>query len=79
MVQALEEHGCRKLQCLVRTLGRFEDLRAHRAFDDCVALRHVGVALAERLGLDLPALLRRFAVELDFATSLAQLSVLMES
>ncbi len=79
VAQAAEEHGCRKLQCLVRTLGRFEDLRAHRAFDDCVALRHVGVALAERLGLDLPTFLRRFAVELDVPRSLAQLSVLMES
>ncbi len=76
--QAVAEHGCMKLQCLVRKFGCSADLRAHRALDDCVALRHVGCALAEAVGEDLPALLRRVAVELDLHSSFAQLSVLME-
>ena len=35
------EHSCKKLQCLVKLLGETADLRAHRALDDTVALRHV--------------------------------------
>ncbi len=75
--QAVAEHGCLKLQCLVRKFG-CSDLRAHRALDDCAALRHVGCALAEVVGESLPALLRRVAVELDLHSSLVQLSVLMD-
>ena len=76
--QSMVAHGCKKLQCMVRTFGCSSDLRAHRALDDCVALRHVGCALAEAVGEDLPVLLRRAAVEVDLRTSLAQLSVLMD-
>ncbi len=79
VVQALTGHGCMKLQCLVKELGSSEDLRAHRALDDCIALRHVGTAFAEGLSKDLPALLKWFAAELDLGTSLSQLSVLMDS
>jgi len=78
VVQA-SARGCLKLQCLVKLLGDPADLRAHRALDDCVALRHVGVALAEQLDTDLPSLLKRFfAFEIDLRSSLVQLSVLMD-
>ena len=71
--------GCMKLQCLVKVLGDPADLRAHRALDDCVALRHVAVALAEQLGLDLLLWLQRFACELDLRSSLLQLDVLLDA
>ena len=51
--------SCKKLQCLVRFLGDPTDLRAHRALDDCIALRHVVVALSERSSKDV----RRFLLE----------------
>ena len=68
-----------KLQCLVKVLGDPADLRVHRALDDCVALRHVAVALAEQLGLDLLLWLQRFACELDLRSSLLQLDVLLDA
>ena len=67
-----------KLQCLVKVLGDPTDLRAHRALDDCVALRHVAVTLAEQLGLDLPLWLQRFAFKLDLHNSILQLDVLLD-
>ena len=70
-------YSCKKLQCLVKLLGETADLRAHRALDDTVALRHVSSALAERVGCTLPELLRQFALELDFDKSLAVLSILL--
>ena len=71
------EYSCKKLQCLVKLLGETADLRAHRALDDTVALRHVSNVLAERMGCTLPELLRQFALELDFDRSLAVLSILL--
>ena len=71
------EHGCMKLQCLIRTMGGNSTLRAHRAVDDCVALRRVLQALAEQIHTSLPNLLRRFAVEMDLQCSLSQLVCLM--
>ena len=68
-----------KLQCLVKVLGDPADLRAHRALDDCAALRHVAVTLAEQLGLDLPLWLQRFAFKLDLRNSLLQLDVLLDA
>ena len=70
-------HSCKKLQCLVKLLGETADLRAHRALDDTVALRHVSNVLAERVGCTPPDLLRQFALELDFDRSLAVLSILL--
>ena len=68
-----------KLQCLVKVLGDPADLRAHRALDDCVALRHVAATLAEQLGLDLPLWLQRFAFKLDLHSSILQLDVLLDA
>ena len=71
--------GCLKLQCLARAAGGAEGLRAHRALDDCLALRGVLECVAARFGVGLVELLRPFAVRLDVAASLAQVSVLCES
>ena len=71
------EYSCKKLQCLVKLLGETADLRAHRALDDTLALRHVSNVLAERVGCTLPGLMRQFALELDFDRSLAVLSILL--
>ena len=68
--------GCMKLQCLVHCAGQLEGLRAHRALDDCYALRGVIQHVAWRQGLSLWALLRNFSVELDLPASCAQVSVL---
>ena len=47
--------------------------------DELKRLRHVAVALAEQLGLDLPLWLQRFACELDLRSSLLQLDVLLDA
>ena len=70
--------GCYKLQCMSRTACSANGLRAHRALDDCVALRGVMECLAARLGIGLLEMLRPFAVRLDAVGSLAQVSVLCE-
>ena len=70
--------SCKKLQCLVKDLYAANELKAHRALDDCIALRRVVESAAQRLGTTLPALLEKVAVHVDMPSSLAQLSVLME-
>jgi len=76
--QAFPDHGCSKLQCLIRSLSRGEDLRAHRALDDCIALRRVVIALAWKAGVSLPSLMHSFAVAVDLDSSIAQISVLLK-
>ena len=71
-------HGCLKLQCMVRAFGRPGDLRAHRGYDDTLALLQVATTLAQRLDLSLLQLLSRFASTLDVQATCAALSVLME-
>ena len=68
---------CKKLQCLVRDLGDPGDLRAHRALDDCIALRHVVTALAADSSLDVYGFFLNFALTVDINSSAAQLYVLM--
>jgi DNA polymerase III epsilon subunit-like protein len=72
-----EAGECLKLQCLARKCCA--GLRAHRALDDAIALRTVLVHLAERLGLNLPQLIRPFVKEMDAATTAAHLTVLLDS
>ena len=62
--------GCAKLQCLVR--GHCVGLQAHRALDDCIALRAVVQGVAESYGMGVIDLLRPLAVRLDLAASAAQ-------
>ena len=70
--------GCVKLQCLVRALGRHDELRAHRALDDAIALRDVVRCAAEAFGATPLALAQLVALELDAAGSAAQISVLTD-
>ena len=70
---------CLKLQCLAKIACGADGFRAHRALDDCVALRGVMECVAARLGSScLSQLLRPFAVRLDSVASMAQVSVLCE-
>ena len=73
----LNKYGCIKLQCLARETMT-DPGHAHRALDDCLALRRVVESMAQSLDVPLAALLKHFAVEVDLASSLAQLSVLMD-
>ena len=54
------------------------DLRAHRALDDVLALRHVVTSVAQALGVYVSELLMQHAHEVDMASSLAQATVLMD-
>ena len=77
--QAFPEHGCLKLQCLIRSLsGAAEDLRAHRALDDCIAPRRVVMAFVWKAGVNLPSLMHNFAEVVDLDSSIAQISVLLK-
>ena len=69
--------GCFKLQCLARA-SEVSEARAHRALEDVRALHGVMEVVTARMGLRLVDLLRRFAVRLDAAASMAQVSVLSE-
>ena len=80
-LEALREvrhRACLKLQCMVREMADASDLRAHRALDDVIALRHVAATAAQSRGVTVTLLLLRFALELDLPSSLAQTSVLMD-
>ena len=66
--------GCAKLQCLVR--GRCAELQAHRALDDCIALRAVLQHLADLLGIHILDVLRPFAMKLDVHASIAHMSTM---
>ena len=50
---------------------------AHRALDDCIVLWRITNVFAERLGISMKELLSSFSVELDVASSTAQLSMLI--
>jgi len=66
--------GCAKLQCLVR--GHCAELQAHRALDDCIALRAVLQHIADMFGVSMLDVLRPFAMKVDVNASLAQMSVM---
>ena len=68
--------GCVKLQCLLRHLAPAEELRAHRALDDCYALRSVVDTLAASFGVSSSLLLKPFVVEFDSNATLLNLSLL---
>ena len=68
--------GCVKLQCLLRHLAHAEDLRAHRALDDCYALRSVLGSLAASLGVSPWLLLKPFVFAFDSNATLLNLSLL---
>ena len=53
-------------------------MQAHRALDDCIALRRVVIAFAWKAGVSLPNLMHSFAVAVDLDSSIAQISVLLK-
>ena len=70
--------GCNKLQCNVARHRAVDGrLQAHRALDDCFALRGVIVSIAGLLGVSVALLLEPFAVALDKDATLVQLSCLV--
>ena len=70
--------GCGKLQCLTRRM-RIDTtmLAAHRALDDCYALRSVVECAAQMHGVTLWNLVREFTVSMDMAATCTNLSVLL--
>ena len=74
IAQALPEHGCFKLQCLVRLCGDARDLRAHRAL--CAQNSFLVVAGAFALwGLHSRTTLVRFCLRLDDCVALRHVLV----
>jgi len=71
--------SCLKLQCLALHACDHEELRAHRARDDCVTLCRVMVYVASKLGVSFPRLLHAFAARLDLPVSLTQVSSMIET
>ena len=62
--------GCLKLQCLFRACScPRSGLRAHRALDDCIALRSVTCHIASAIGMGEAELLGKFAFEIDLGQS----------
>jgi len=70
--------ACLKLQCLFSSIASARDLRAHRALDDCLALRCVVHNVAYRLGCSVTELMRRFACSWDELESMAQIAALTD-
>ena len=74
--RSLNEYGCNKLQCTATDM-MIDSGNAHRALDDCTVLWQITHILAERVGMSMKQLLSMFLVQLDMASSTAQLSTLM--
>ena len=70
--------ACLKLQCLIHAIADTSTLRAHRALDDCICLRHVVHQVASRLDCSVTDLLRRFAHRWDEQSSIPQIAALVE-
>ena len=66
-----------KLQCSRTRHGVTEGEHAHRALDDCLALRGVCQALADRQGVSVARLFLPFSVALDKDATLLQLSCVL--
>ena len=74
--KAFSPYGCIKLQCLARDTMT-DPGHAHRALDDCVALRKITEIFAQRVGIPTKRLLSLFLMDLDLNSSVAQLRTLM--
>ena len=74
--KSLDRCGCVKLQCLCKELA-IDSGNAHRALDDCLALRNILHISAQRCGLSFRLFLSLYVVEVDLDSSIAQLSVLL--
>ena len=69
--------ACLKLQCLFNTMADGRGLRAHRALDDWIALRHVVHSVACRLDCTVADLLCKFAFQWDEPASRSQVAALI--
>ena len=70
--------ACLKLQCLIHAAADTRNLRAHRALDDCVAMRLVVHQIASKLDCSVTDLLRRFAYRWDEQASIPQIAALAD-
>ena len=78
VLRAAEDPGaCVKLQCSRTRHGVTEGEHAHRALDDCLALRGVCQAIADRHGVSVARLSMPFSVALDKDSTLLQLSCVL--
>ena len=68
---------CNKLQCAFRSCSGPPSLRAHRALDDCIALRSVVQHISASLGVAPFVLLRQFASRMDDNATFLQLTALL--
>ena len=68
--------GCVKLQCLLRSLAPAAELHAHRALEDCRALKAVIDTACAALGVSQKALLQPFVLGLDCAMTAAHIGML---
>ena len=71
------EGACLKLQCLFSQIAAPGELRAHRALDDCLALRDVVHSVACRLDCSVTSLLCKLAFRWDEPASRAQVAKLI--
>ena len=76
LFKELNQHGCIKFQCLARDTNT-DPGDAHRALDDCIALRRIANIFAQRHGISMKRLLSFFLMELDLNSSVAQLNTMM--
>ena len=80
VLRALNEEiygGCPKLQCVRSKLASGASLRAHRALDDCFALREITAHVAASFGMRVDAFLKMFAIDLDYEASMRQLGAML--
>ena len=81
LVKALDAEfygGCQKLQCLLQRTNSC-DLQAHRALDDCRALRSVVHHLAVGHGVSVFSLLRPFVFSVQCSMTHAHIAALCQS
>ena len=81
VVKALDTEaygGCQKLQCLLQ-LADCCELKAHRALDDCKALRNVVHHLAAWHGVSALSLLRPFVFSVECSMTSAHIATLCEN
>ena len=68
--------GCAKPQCILRNCGPTADLHAHRALDDCRALRAVLESVAASLGVSPRVLLHPYVLGVNVVTTTAHIGML---
>ena len=72
----LNQYSCIKLQCMARDTNT-DPGHCHRALHDAITLRKITNIFTQRIGISTRHLLSCYLVELDLASSIAQLTTLM--